>query len=226
MASNLAFGNSLDVVAVFNSSFQQVFRAARPITATVRPSSRIMDHTIETGNIISDYKIILPTEIHFTVILPPPFARDLYEEIWNLWQSSEILTVQTKARNYINMIIVDPPHDEKPEMFDAFNMTIKFRQAQLVPAVSNFAPADPTQADTQNLGDQNSYSVSGVAGTDGDITFSSIPPQQPAYTLNGVQTLGGTSSLPAQQSPFSSTAPQVTGVQSTIPETVIGAGFR
>ena len=226
MASALPYSTSLDIVGVFDSDFTQVFMQARPVYASVRPEARLMDHPLETGQIITDYKVILPLEIEYRVVLPSPYTRDLYEEIWNLWQNSELLTVQTKARNYTNMVIASPPHEEKTDYFDALPMTIRFRQAQLVQAVTTYAPADPTQANTQSLGDQNSYTVSGVAGApNGQLTFSSIPPQQPAYTIDGVQTIGGTTSLPAQQSPFSASTIPVSGVQTGVNNVTIGQGF-
>ena len=245
MATALPLATSLDVVGVYNSAFQQVFLKARPVSAAIRPIARIMDHPLETGSIISDYKVILPLEIQYNVILPSPYTRDLYEEIWDLWQSSELLTVQTKAKNYANMIIAEPPHEEKTDYFDALPMTIKFRQAQLVPSVTQYAPVDPTQVNTQNLGQQNSYAVTPTATTApitipngtvlpvGTDFLSSVPPQQPAYTITGVQSLGGTTSIPSGTSLLSPSTPEITGiasapapgVQSTIYDPTIGSGF-
>lgn len=223
MPSALPFSSSLDVVGVFDSDFFQVFQKARPVYASIRPESRIMDHPLETGSITSDYKITLPLEIEYRVVLPAPYTRDLYEEIWNLWQSSELLTVQTKARNYTKMVIASPPHEEKPDYFDALPMTIRFRQAQVVVATTNYAPADPTQTNTQNLGDQNPYGITAI-NKDGTISYSSVPPQQPSYALSGVSQLGGTTAVPEiTTGPLgSSISPPTT----TVPQQSISAGFQ
>jgi hypothetical protein len=226
MPTILPFGSPLDIVGVFDDSFNQVFAEARPVRAFPRPSARLMDHPLETGQIVSDYKVILPVELQMELILPSPFSRDLYAEIWQLWQQSELLTVQTKASSYPNMIIAEIPHEETPEKYDALPMTIRFRQVQVVTSVTSYAPADPTQANTQNLGNQNAYTVNYATNPDGTLDLSSIPPQQPAYTLNGVQTIGGTSALPASSSPFSTSAPEISGVQSMVSQQTIGAGFN
>ena len=154
----------LDTIAVFNG-FDQVFENARPLRDDVIPRSKVMDHPLETGQIVSDYKITLPTEIIIVFIVSISYYRDTYQEIWNLWQQSTLLTVQTRVASFGNMIIAEQPHEENSEMFDAIKITLKFRQVLTPSQAPNFQPADPTQANTQSIGQQapTTTTVSGGA---------------------------------------------------------------
>ena len=153
-----------DQIAVFNG-FQQVFAHARPMRDSVAPRTRMMDHPLETGQIISDYKITMPVEIEIVMVITAHYYRDTYNEIWNLWQQSTLLTVQTKAASYANMVITDPPHDERPEMFDAITMRLRFRQVMTPTAINAFSPKDPTQADTAQNGQQSGTNATIQKGT-------------------------------------------------------------
>ena len=170
---------SIDTIAVFNG-FTQVFQNARPLKDEVMPRAKLMDHPLETGQIISDYKITLPTEIIMIFIVQSNYYRDVYQEMWNLWQQSTILTVQTRVANYGNMIISEQPHEETAEIFDAIKLTLKFRQV-LTPAQSPaFQPADPNQNNTQAVGQQTA-------------SPTNLPSTPPASTTQAIQAQFGAS---------------------------------
>lgn len=243
MALNLIYPNaSSDSVGVFDNNFGQVFINARPMRAVVREILRPLEHPIETGQIITDYSILQPIEIELPVIVMAEFYRDTYQEIRNLFQNRELLTVQTRTGNYTNMIIAEMPHEEKPELYDALPITIKFKQVLIVVASSNFSPADPTQVNTQALGEQSSYAVTPVQTTTASTApaptpINGITPQSAqnfyssvqastnptGYTIEGVQSPSGTVNLPL--TPPASFIP-VTGVQTLTNQQTIVQGFN
>ena len=114
-----------------------------------------MEHPLETGQIISDYKITLPIEITLPLVVPSEYYKDIYAQIFNLLDTSTLLTVQTRASNFTNMFIVEMPEEERPDMFDVIMIELHLKQVLLVAANSNFAPANPTQSDTVQSGQQN-----------------------------------------------------------------------
>lgn len=143
-----------DAVAVFDSNFNQVFPNARPLEAEIMPRARFMDHPVEDGQVNTDYKIILPLEIILPVMIQSPYYRNTYQEIANLWQTSELLTVQSKTASYPNMVIAEPPIKETPDRFDVVIVNLKLRQFQIITADGSFHPINPTDSNTQNLGEQ------------------------------------------------------------------------
>lgn len=149
-----ALANRADAVGVFDANFNQVFQKARPLDLEVVPRARLMDHPTEDGQTITDYKIILPTEIVLPLLIPAPFYRNTYQEIWNLWNDSALLSVQTKASNYFDMVITEPPHKETPDKFDVITVHLRLRQIQLRHQGSNFFPVTAVDADTTKIGQQ------------------------------------------------------------------------
>lgn len=185
-----------DAVAVFNSSLQQVFIHARPMRATVIERSQLLDHPIENGQLITDYSIVLPIEIHLPVIIEAQFYRDTYQQIRNLYATKELLTVQTNTSNYQNMVIAEMPHEERPDLYDALPLTIRFRQVQEVPNPTTFVPIDPASTDTQALGQQNNYPITTVTTQSatpvtpvGTVQYSSVPTFSTGV-VSGIPTTG------------------------------------
>lgn len=155
MAGLINLPSSADVVGIFDENFNQLFADARPMRATIRQNARAMEHPIESGQIITDYRIILPIEIEIPFMVAPEFYRDTYEQIQNLFLNSELLLVQTVASLYVNMIISEMPHQESPEHFNSLHILLRFKQVQVVASETTFAPESPTDTNTQNIGVQN-----------------------------------------------------------------------
>lgn len=130
-------------VAVFDSSLTRLFRRASPIKAMVKEASKLMEHPVETGATVTDHRIFIPVEIELSLILQPGDIKSTFGEIITAWQSLSPLSVQTKARTYTNMFILEPPHDEDPGMFDTIAVALKLREVQFVTA--QFAQLPPTK---------------------------------------------------------------------------------
>jgi len=158
MAINQIPTASVDVVGIFNQSFQQLFVTARPIKATVKEDSKLMEHPLETGATIIDHSIILPFEIELSLILKRGEYRNVYERIRQTFINREIVLVQTKTALYDNMIIQSIPHDEEPELFDTIALALKLRHVQIVQAQFAKLPPrsvrNPANASTVDRGQQ------------------------------------------------------------------------
>lgn len=138
------------------TSFTQVLQDARPLNVAVRELTRAMEHPLESGQIVTDYKIVLPVEITMQMLVKRAYYLTTYDQLRQLYNNSTQLSVRTRTGTYDNMVITEIPHEETPDKYDAITLYLKLKQVQVVQSDSDFAPADPTQADTQNLGEQNS----------------------------------------------------------------------
>lgn len=232
------FPNAADSVAVFDADFNQVFSNARPIRVQPRPTSRLLKHPTENGQLVPDYAVIDPITIDMQLIVEAQFYRDTYQEIKNLYQTKPYLTVQTRADTFSNMVIVDMPNDENPNMLNALSINLVFEQVLVVTSTSNFLPADPTQVDTQQLGEQSTYPITPVASSNQGVAPVSPPPpltgmtpenaqrfyssvqtsQLPSgYTISGLQTPSGTTSISSDTTiPAGITNPQTLINQNSI----------
>ena len=143
-----------DQVAVFTQEYDQIFRNARAIKATVKEQAKVMEHPIETGATIGDHIIYLPVEIELNLILAPVDYVNTYKAIKSYYESATLLVIQTKTGIYTNQLIMGIPHEETPELYDAISLTLNLRQALF--AVPEFAitPAAPQDSTTVERGQQ------------------------------------------------------------------------
>ena len=170
----------VDVVGVFDEGFNQLFPLARPIKANVVESAKAMEHPVESGATITDHVVVEPLEIELTLMLVGEERADVYGQVRALFNASTLLTVQTRSGSYPNMVIVAIPHDETPDLYDAFPLALKLREVRLVTtqfqALPPSAVAAPKDASTVKRGEQTGKTEGPAAGesADGGDTASSI----------------------------------------------------
>lgn len=143
---------AMDVVGVFTKDLVQVFKNARPLKVSPKPSVKLMEQPIETGVVITDHRILLPIEIELSLIFRGTDYRDTYNEIWELKNKSTILTVQTMERTFENMVIMDMPSEESVNIFNTITMALKLREVLFADTQTKFAPKNPTKSNTVDRG--------------------------------------------------------------------------
>lgn len=171
----LSLGSNLDVVAIYDG-FTQVFADARPMKASVRESSRIMEHPAENGVVIADHHIINPVEIELPMLIPVQAYGSTYAQIRQAFVNATNLSVQTRTGVYVNMVVADLPHEESPEAFDAIAMTLRLKQVLLVPGAATYTPADPANQDTVQGGVRSAVALArkALATASGIASYANI----------------------------------------------------
>lgn len=148
-----------DVVAVIDpDTGEQLFAEAESMKANVGPLSKIMDHPLEDGSPVSDYKIILPVTIELGLLVSAQDSGSTYATIRDAFLASTYLTVRTNADTYENLVIEGMPHDESPDMFGMLAIGLRLREVQLVTvayqALAAKDVAQPTDQSTVNTGEK------------------------------------------------------------------------
>lgn len=169
---------------------QQLFQNARPMRAIVRETSKVMEHPVENGVVLSDHHIINPIEIDIPLIVTSSSTGILgqiigglgvnysatYAQIRQAFQNATPLTVKTRTGAYNNMIIADMPHEEDPEMWDAITIFLHLKQViygdQTTGAPAPFQPLNSIYGDTTPSGLQQTGAVAGVLLTSGTAIAS------------------------------------------------------
>ena len=159
MAINLA---GRDAVGVFTKDFNQVFPNARPLKATIKETSKLMEHPLETGATTTDHRIINPTEIEFSLLLNSIDYRSVYQQIKQLRDSATLLTVVTWAGRYDNQLISDFPHEEDPAMYEVLSVALKTKEVLFAKSQSTIVPRDPSKSSTKDKGNQQTKDASGA----------------------------------------------------------------
>ena len=149
-------GSAQDFVGVFDGDFNQVFPQARILKPVVKPSAKGMEQPLESGRTVTDHVIIKPLEIELTMIIAGhENITNTYQSIYDYFNNHTLLTVQTKTTNYSNMYIIEMPHEESPDQYDAVSMVLSFKQAFIASSTkSKTVPKNPVNASTVNRGTQ------------------------------------------------------------------------
>ena len=168
----------------------QLFQNARPMKATVRETSKVMEHPVETGIMLSDHHIINPVEIDIPLIVTSSSTGLLgallgnlatnyaatYAQIRQAFYNATPLTVKTRTGAYSNMIIADMPHEEDPEMFDIITIALHLRQVLYAASLTNsppaFQPLNSINGNTTPSGLQQGTAVAGQLLTAGTAVAS------------------------------------------------------
>lgn len=174
----MATYTTADVVAVLDKSFRQVFADARPMKASVKEESKVMQHPVENGTSVVDHRVLIPVEIKLSMLLSGDSYRNTYQQIKQYYLRAELFTVQTTADTYQNMLIASMPHEESPELSDAIAMEIAFSELKIATTKysasggsgsgsgSNQNPRDnPTTGRGQQQGPAASTSQEGRGGS-------------------------------------------------------------
>ena len=160
----------------------QMFVKARPLKATVRETSRIMEHPVETGVMLADHHIINPVEIEMPMVIPSQYYVQTYAEIKNSFINATLLVVKTPVNTYQNMIVMDMPHEEDPNMFGVILMGLRLKQVLYATtgqssadfAQANYAPLAPQNSNTTQNGLQTATALGTSALTSASSALSYI----------------------------------------------------
>lgn len=118
-----------DVVAVLDQeTFQQIFHEARPMKARIFERAQIMKHPVEQGTQLADHRVIEPRRIELLMVVPSQDYSSAFQQIRSAWSNSTLLTVQTKAAVYQNMVIQGLPREEEPEKFDITVISLQMEE--------------------------------------------------------------------------------------------------
>lgn len=155
-ASPLIPGLSYEVVGVFTQQGAQVFEKAKIIKLFLRATAIFPQHPLESGSSASDHVIFKPREVELPMLITSrgllPLGdniKEIYSEIYQLFTSKTLLTVQTKTTSLNNMLISEMPHEESAETLDAVLMSLKLEEFNFVTAVETTAQSQ-TPKDAKN----------------------------------------------------------------------------
>lgn len=167
---NLFPSAAVDVVGVFDSNFQQLFRQARAIKAVVKEESKPMEHPLETGATTTDHRIILPVEIELSLVIQLGDISDVYKTIKQFFLNGTSLTVRTKTGVYEDQLILGMPHEEGADNYDAIFLALSLKQTQFAITQFGVVPKAPTNKKTSDRGVQQATPPSNISilasGTD------------------------------------------------------------
>lgn len=155
-----------DVVCVLDATLTQVFERARPIKAVVKEESKAMEHPLETGAVVTDHRVIMPTEIELSMVLASEDYRGVYRQVRDLYYKGDLLTVQTRTDSYRNMAIVAIPHEETADLADGATLALALKEVQYVEAqFTELKVSRPRDTKTVQRGEQQPQATTSATGS-------------------------------------------------------------
>lgn len=150
---NFSPSTIFDVIGIYDQDFKQVFRQARPLKVSIKPTLSTMEHPMESGSPFADHVVYKPIEAELGLILKTTFDyEDTYSSITQYFNNAIKLSVKTKAAIFSNMIITELPHEENSDYYDSLLINLKLKEVIIVNSESIIAPANPNRASTIKKG--------------------------------------------------------------------------
>lgn len=106
--------------------------ASSIMSCNVIDDSKLCEHPIESGAMVTDHKFFNPVEIDIRLSLPNYIYRSVYKELRQIYEESPKLRIKTKAGWYSDMVLQALPHEEKPENFDRIIFDLHFKEVKEV----------------------------------------------------------------------------------------------
>jgi len=172
IVSTLLPSFAVDSVAIFTQDFTQIFRNARAIKAVIKEQSKVMEHPVESGIVITDHRIILPIEIELSLILAKADYQDVYNSIRGYYLQGTLLVIQTRSGVYQNMLIQQIPHEENPDMYNALAIAMTLKQVIFAFAQYGVVPKYPKNSTNVSRGTQTPKPIIGSASH--DLIFGNV----------------------------------------------------
>jgi hypothetical protein len=119
---------SQDVVGIYDEEFRQLIPEGRPVKATVTEPAKLMEHPLEDGSVVTDHRIIQPTEIELSMIAD----YETYEVFSSIRAQAETIAVQTRSSTYLSMVIESISHDETTDVYDRMAIVLKLKHVEFV----------------------------------------------------------------------------------------------
>ncbi|ANY17231.1 phage baseplate protein [Bordetella pseudohinzii] len=150
-------------VSILDSeTFQIIFASAEPMRINVKEKKRATKFAVEDGTDRSDHVVRELTNIEIEFLLVDD-TRNQFESLRQAFEQNKLVTVQTKVRSYENMLIVDVPHNETPELGTAISIPIQLQEwVEVKSAFGELPPekvANKSQSSTVKRGQQTTRDV-------------------------------------------------------------------
>lgn len=129
------------------------------IEAKVNKESELCDHPVESGAILTDASIDLPTSAEVVIAMPTLYSEDIYQQIEEFRVDKKKIILQTKYNVYRDLVIKDLSYELEHDTIDRAKFTLTLREVQEFISstesedVSNNAE-EPSDVSTENTGTQ------------------------------------------------------------------------
>ena len=141
-------------IAIYGEGGGEILSNASIVSCSVNDSSKLMEHPVESGAVISDYKVFNPITATLVVALTESGYATEFSEIYSSYKNCEYITLQTKTNVYSNLQIVSLPHEATFKTVSRPTITINLKEALVVEAAFTEVSTlkNPANTNTKDIG--------------------------------------------------------------------------
>lgn len=136
-------------VALYEEGRQEILEDCSILSCSINQRSRLMEHPVESGAKIVDHKVLDPVQVRLQVALPETYFENEYQKILTLYKKSTLISLQTKAQIYDNLVVQSLPHDERVDTMNRLIFNLELREVQIVEPVFVETPKKTKSAQNQ-----------------------------------------------------------------------------
>ena len=148
-------------VALYDKDGIELLTSASIVSCSVNDTSKVMEHPIESGAVVADYKVFNPVTATLNVSLSQTEFSGEFAEVYSAYKNCEFLTLQTKTNVYSNLQVLSLQHDANVQNINRPQLVIQLKEAIVVEAefnaVSSLKSASSTS--TKNIGNVQTKQV-------------------------------------------------------------------
>lgn len=148
-------------IAIYGEGGGEILSNASIVSCSVNDSSKLMEHPVESGAVISDYKVFNPITASLVVALTESGYATEFSEIYSSYKNCEYITLQTKTNVYSNLQIVSLPHEATFKTVSRPTITINLKEALVVEAAFTEISTlkNPANTNTKDIGHVQAKSI-------------------------------------------------------------------
>lgn len=139
----------------------------------IEERSRMCDHPIEDGSVVTDHKVKEPVSFSCAMAMPEFLGGLVVDQLNEFYRESKKVMVQCATGVYMNMILAEKPTNIAPENASRPIFDLKFREVVIVTPEANGSMSDPGNIASASDADAKKNTVLSDAITSND-TVSSI----------------------------------------------------
>lgn len=120
-----------DVIFVRDSFSNKSLPGVHPIHVTLHHPTKVVRHPVETGQVIMDNKVIMPSEITvscFIEVSHYPEVKDTLMDYLDDTTGERLCDIETKTDAYNNMLLYDIVEKQTKDKYDVVEIDLKFIQ--------------------------------------------------------------------------------------------------
>lgn len=138
-----------------NDTLATIWESADPMIVGVRHSKRVTRYPVEDGSTRNDHAVVDPVEITIRFVLTGGPSQ-AFSAIRGAFLSNDLLTIQTRAGVYFDMMITEIPQDQSSDSSDSVFVDVRLLEwREVVPEYGELTIADvkaPAQSNTVRRG--------------------------------------------------------------------------